>query len=106
MSGTKAELVKLLTDTLLNITPEPEKIAPGLKMKKKYSSGSLVDINTAALEVITSLPGIGPTLGQRIVDNRPYKDIFQVKEKVPGFGAEKLKAVSHLFTGWILGITS
>jgi len=36
---------------------------------------SLVDINTASLEQLDNLTGIGPALGQRIIDNRPYNSI-------------------------------
>ncbi len=31
-----------------------------------------VDINTASVEEIKSLPGVGPTMAQHIVDGRPY----------------------------------
>ena len=38
-------------------------------------SNSFVNINTASLQELDNLPGIGPTYGQKIIDHRPYSKI-------------------------------
>src|SRR3990172_6777 len=60
-------------------------------------AGAPIDINTAALEQLDSLPGIGPVIAQRIIDyrtaNGPFASIEQIKE-VKGIGDalfEKIK---------------
>ena len=47
--------------------------------------GNQVNINTASLAALDSLPGIGQTLAQRVIDNRPYQTIEDlVAKKVVG----------------------
>lgn len=38
----------------------------------KSDSNGLININTASLSQLDSLPGIGPVYGQKIIDQRPY----------------------------------
>jgi competence protein ComEA len=56
--------------------------------------GALVDINTATLAELDTLPGVGPATAQRIVDGRPYGSIEDLM-RVKGIGQatfDKLKA--------------
>ncbi len=64
---------------------EPPAVVPGA------SSGTEepVDLNTATLEDLQGLPGVGPVTGQRILDHRQtiggFVDVAQLLE-VPGIG--------------------
>lgn len=41
-------------------------------------SNKMVNINTATIGELDSLPGIGPTYGQKIIEHRPYSKIEEV----------------------------
>jgi len=59
------------------------------------SSGSLVNLNTATLTQLGTLPGIGPVLAQRIVDGRPYTSVDQLDE-ISGIGPTLLERLRPL----------
>ncbi len=57
---------------------------------------SLLDLNRATLEELVALPGLGPTLAQRILDQRRQKGAFvSVDEllEVRGIGEKRLAAL-------------
>ena len=56
---------------------------------KPKGEDGLVDINTADLETLQTLPGIGPVLAREIVAGRPYANVTQLS-KVNGLGEAKL----------------
>jgi competence protein ComEA len=58
---------------------------------------SLVDVNSADLKTLETLPGIGPVLAQRIVDGRPYKTPADLG-KVKGLSKTKLDAIKDNLT--------
>ena len=62
---------------------------------------SLVNINPATLQELSTLPGIGETLAQRIIAyrliNGPFQEIDQLLN-VDGIGSGKLKAILDMIT--------
>jgi competence protein ComEA len=63
------------------------------------SSGAPVDVNTATLEQLETLPGVGPVLGQNILDyraaNGPFASVDQLDE-VSGIGPATLAQLRPL----------
>jgi competence protein ComEA len=61
----------------------------------------LININTAGVSQLDTLPGIGPVLAQRIIDyreaNGPFSSISQLT-LVEGIGAKRLEAILDLIT--------
>lgn len=67
------------------------------------TAGGRVDINTATLAELTSLPGIGETLARRIMDyreaNGPFSSVSELL-KVSGIGQRKLEGLlDHITAG-------
>lgn len=49
-----------------------------------------IDVNSATLEELQAVKGIGPKLAQAIIDGRPYKEIQDLLQ-VKGIGEKTLK---------------
>jgi competence protein ComEA len=64
-------------------------------------STGLVNINTASIDQLDTLPGIGPTLGRRIIQYREDNGWFQSKEEimnVSGIGTSTFSKIEGLIT--------
>jgi competence protein ComEA len=64
-------------------------------------TGDLININTASVEELDALPGIGPTTAQNIVDYRTQHGPFQHIEdimNVPGIGPATFDSIQNLIT--------
>jgi competence protein ComEA len=53
---------------------------------------SRVDVNSADVKTLETLPGIGPATAQRIIEGRPYKSLTELG-KVKGLTKAKLDAI-------------
>ncbi|WP_285724592.1 ComEA family DNA-binding protein [Psychromicrobium xiongbiense] len=65
------------------------------------NSGKKVNLNTAAVEELATLPRVGPVLAQRIVDWRQQHGKFrsvQDLDAVPGIGPKLLESLTPLVT--------
>ena len=59
------------------------------------SSGGLVNVNTASLELLTTLPGIGPAKAAAIIAERPFNTVEEL-ERVSGIGPKTLATIAPL----------
>ena len=86
-------------------TPRPTELTPTLAPTSAPtsagSSGGLVNINTATLAELDTLPRIGPAIAQRIIDyrtaNGPFTTIEQIKN-VKGIGDATFAQLKDLIT--------
>src|SRR5512140_936609 len=65
------------------------------------SQGDLIDINTATLAELQSLPNIGPTTAQNIINYRNQHGPFAAVEdimNVPGVGPATFDAIANMIT--------
>jgi len=93
---------------LLSVVPE-KIVVPTAVLNNETSTpesplstdGELININTATLEEFDSLPGIGPTIAQRIIDyrteNGPFSTIEELMD-VSGVGPATFDEIKNLIT--------
>ena len=85
------------------IAPESQQIAPSASSlpSAHTQSGVLIDLNLASVELLDTLPGIGPALAGAIVSYRenvrPFQSVEQVQE-VPKIGPVTYRNIRDLVT--------
>ena len=94
---------------LVGIAPPPGAAgtAPGrggkAKGKSRSETGEIepVRLNSAAIEDLEQLPGVGPALAQRVVDYRsehgPFHSVDELTQ-VSGFGGQRFETIAPLLT--------
>lgn len=90
---------KTPTAAVSESTAAPE-LPPESTQGVAYVDG-LLDINLASVEDLTTLPGIGPALAQRIVDYREQNGRFSSVEElrnISGIGEKRLSAILEYIT--------
>ena len=83
-------------------TAEPtEETVPPETIPSETSSSGKININTASVALLDTLPGVGPVLAQRIVDYRetvaPFQQIYDLTN-VEGIGMKTLLKIEDLIT--------
>ena len=86
---------------LSELPDAPTESTPQEETPTADSENQRIDINTATKEQLESLPGIGPTLAQRILDyirdNGPFESLSQLT-LVSGIGVQKLNDIMDYAT--------
>lgn len=78
------------------LAPDPAGGQTGAATPAQLAGGP-INVNTATAAELESLPGIGPSKAQGIVDNRPYASIEDL-DRVPGIGPATLERLRPLVT--------
>lgn len=79
------------SQAVVEITPPPARAGPTVAVFGR------ININTATLAELDTLPGVGPKTAQLIVDGRPYGQVEDLL-KVKGIGPATLEKLADLVT--------
>lgn len=83
------DAVRLADDCAPGRMPGEQQLALGVKL----------DVNSASAAELEALPGIGPTIARRIVADRPYRSVAELR-RVSGIGVARLAGMrDHVQVG-------
>ncbi len=76
----------------------PKKLepAPNPEIRTETAPGAKLDVNSASVEALQALPGIGPVLAERIIAARPFQSADEL-QRVQGIGAKKYELLRPYF---------
>ena len=89
-----------IPESMLTVPPETTEPEPE-ESAAEFIIHFPIDINKAGLEEFSALPGIGPVLGQRILDYRDEIRKFTLVEEllnVKGIGQKRFEQILDLIT--------
>lgn len=90
-----------VTEAAVPVVSDPAPLARSSDGVDVTNTGGLVNINTANLEELDTLPGIGPSTAQKILDYRDENGRFNTIEElmnVSGIGEAKFGSVKDMIT--------
>lgn len=90
-----ANLAQKLTDEYFIYIPSIEERNAPTQSVNGPNTNSLININTASEAELDTLPGVGPSTAQKIIENRPYGSIDELLD-VSGIGDAKFNDIKNL----------
>ena len=101
--GRNISSTEIQTSVIPNVSTSSSSVATSspVATNSATQTGEKININTADLHLLMSLPSIGETYAQRIIDyrtaNGPFKDIADI-QNVEGIGEKRYESIKDLIT--------